>query len=55
MWIALFLAILAADVAGLFAVSEPDEIGCTTDQECAEYCPPPSDAGDPDCDGGPQS
>lgn len=26
--------------------------GCTTDTECAAYCPPPAD--DPECDGGPQ-
>lgn len=25
---------------------------CTTDEECAFFCPPPAD--DPDCDGGPQ-
>lgn len=28
------------------------EQGCTTDEECMAYCPPPMD--DPECDGGPE-
>lgn len=30
----------------------PEIDGCSTDHQCAGFCPPPAD--DEDCDGGPQ-
>lgn len=44
----LYLALLAAVAVVLAYADEID--GCTTDHECAAFCP----AEDQDCDGGPQ-
>lgn len=47
-----FLYALACALLIAYAYMSDQEPGCTTDAQCAEFCPPPAD--DPDCDGGPQ-
>jgi hypothetical protein len=45
-------AALAAVSVAYGEYSMQQDLGCVTDTECAQHCPPPAD--DPDCDGGPQ-